>query len=303
MSFFSSLNPFKTPQAKAREPPPTIQLNTFDALISHGVLKPDTQDTYGFGVRKYKAPLSLTLNMFLYHISYQNIEKKVNYKVSTKAILSFLDWCHYNVYPKEQQYTRLSCGNHKKNIYYYFTLINGSENPVYESSLYFEHPAFAKTAVALANDASASKTKVFMGITSAKLRSEQKTLAEFAEKQDYVSPDDIGRETGALEESSSADVTYSADDDESSGGDTSIAAPKSVRKEIELKKSEPYVSSIPYDPYFKPPETPNPFQSNNNNNAHNATPSEAVVEIDQSIIDPELKEALNEDVTDRKSVV
>jgi len=235
-------------------------------------------DVYKFNNRRYKAPLSLTLNMFLYYVDQRGINDGVKYKVETKVVIDFIDYCHYNSMPENAQYTRVSLGASSNQSYYYMTLIDDEQNPVLTTSLKYEHTHFRKAAAAMVNLASKSKEKAMFTITADNLKSEQRQLRSYMEP--WLGK---GKPVAELQESSS-DVTFteSFDSSELSMEDTTIAAPKSVRAEIQKKQATE--NALPM------PESKRRELLDNNNAANVST-----VQVDQTLMDEELIEALNED--------
>jgi len=235
-------------------------------------------DVYKFNNRRYKAPLSLTLNMFLYYVDQRGINDGVKYKVETKVVIDFIDYCHYNSMPENAQYTRVSLGASSNQSYYYMTLIDDEQNPVLTTSLKYEHTHFRKAAAAMVNLASKSKEKAMFSINADNLKSEQRQLRSYMEP--WLGK---GKPVAELQESSS-DVTFteSFDSSELSMEDTTIAAPKSVRAEIQKKQATE--NALPM------PESKRRELLDNNNAANVST-----VQVDQTLMDEELIEALNED--------
>jgi len=264
---------------EANEPVPTSVVKIKNATDLRKFLKSTGKiDVYKFNNRRYKAPLSLTLNMFLYYVDQRGINDDVKYKVETKVVIDFIDYCHYNSMPENAQYTRVSLGASSNQSYYYMTLIDDDENPVLTAALKYEHTHFRKAAAAMLKLASKSKEKAMFTINADNLKSEQRKLRYYMEP--WLGK---GKPVAELQESSS-DVTFteSFDSSELSMEDTTIAAPKSVRAEIQKKQA--IENALPM------PESKRRELLDNNNAANVST-----VQVDQTLMDEELIEALNED--------
>jgi hypothetical protein len=274
---------FNVPSVReANEPVPTSVVKIRNMTDLRKFLKATGKvDIYRFNNRRYKTPLSLTLNMFLYYVDYRGLMDNTKYKVETKVVVDFIDYCHYNSFPEDAQYTRVALGGTSNSSYYYMTLIDGGENPVLTASLKFEHTHFRKAAAAMFRTATKSKEKAMFTINTDNLKSEQRQLRSYMEP--WLGK---GKPVAELQESSS-DVTFteSFDSSELSMEDTTIAAPKSIRAEIQ--KQQAIENALPM-PESKRREL---LANVNNDNAHNVS----TVQVDQTLMDEELIEALNED--------
>jgi hypothetical protein len=255
-------------------------------------LKKISNPMYQFNKRGYEAPPSLTLNYFLWYITYTGLMHNKKYKIAAKPLSQILDFAHFNSKPEDAMYTRIRLGASEQGFEYYFTLIdNHNDNAVLTCGLKFEHADFRKTAANLTMDCSASKEKFYMAINGNKLKAEQAKMREYM--YSYLAPPS----SEAIEEMrvSDSDVTFteSFSSGEVTPGDTSIAAPKSERVRIEkreeIENALPMPKSVREQVFKVVPDTP---AVANNNNASNVG---GVVQLNQTLMDPELIEELNED--------
>lgn len=286
---------------KEKKKPPEVLLNTFDA-IAEKLLKKTDNDFYGFNNRKHKCTIPLALNYFLYYVSQRGFQDNINYRVNVKALLDFIDFCFFNSKPADQSFTRISCGANKGKYTYYFTLIDNGENELLTTGTLFVHTGYKKAIHNLVELCKRpAKEKEYIKATIDALREDQAKMQKWYEKRGLLGNEE---EAKAADEDAS-DVTFTESFSGEDSEDTAIPAPKSVRKqimEISTPAPKPYEQTEqeklalewaienPYsmnNPYI----SVTPIQKNNDN-AQNIT-AEPVVNIDQSIIDPELKEALN----------
>ena len=132
-----------TPKKPTQQNPVKILKSLKD--VRDTLLKADNDKKYGLNSRQFKCPVAIALNFFLYYITQRSLEDKVQYKVTTMALLEFIDYCHFNSRPEDWQYTRIACGASHNGAYYYYTLVSADEsNPVLTAGLEFEHTAFNK---------------------------------------------------------------------------------------------------------------------------------------------------------------
>ena len=177
---------------------------------------------------------------------------------------------------------------------YYYTLIDGVTNPVLTASLEFVHTAYRKTIFNLVYVARPAKENEFRLATEQKLKIDQVKMREYCEKVGFLGEKEDTRE---LNESASSDMTFTESISGPDSQDTTIAAPKTVRKQIEEERKV-----IEYTPTVvaKPVETapipvvivPAVEPITNNNNLHNV---EREVNINTTLMDSTLIEALNEE--------
>lgn len=295
--------------AKKKVASPDLKLNTWRS-VQEKLLKRTDNDNYGFKNRKFKVPLPLAINFFLFYVTYQGLQDKVNYQVSVKALLQFIDFCYFNSKNPSQPEairTRISCGASSGNYQYYYTIIDGDNNDVLTASVSYAHTGYKNTVASLVKACNRpQKTSEYMECTLASLDREQQNLRNWYKSQNFLGDKGLAL---ALKEDSSLDITftesYSGDDSD----DTAIPAPKSVREEIKAKANvvatytptpqerqsglEIFKDVQPIPVSIVP--TVEPIQ--NNNNAHNASPVEIVTNIDTTLLDEELKAALNEEPT------
>lgn len=276
------------PQKKTEE---VVVLNNIDAV--RGILRKNNTNVYKFSNRKMVSPPSLTLNYFLWYITYLGLMVQKKYKISAKPLTDLLDYTHFNSTPPDAQYTRISIGASHKGYDYYITLIDPeNDNCVLTAGLTVEHADFRKTAANLSRECSKRKESIFMSINVRNLQYEQHKMKEI------ISPAILAPTRSEplreLKESDS-DITFteSFSSGEVTPGDTTIAAPKSERARIEkreeIENALPMPKSVRQEVLKVVEETPAVV---NNDNAHNAS---GVVQLDQTLMDPELIEQLNED--------
>jgi hypothetical protein len=183
----------------------------------------------------------------------------------------------------------MSCGASSGGYDYYITLVGDEHTFILSAAFTYEHTGFHKTAAQLWTQCSSRKESVFREVNARQLRVQQTALKPYV--KEMMDNEDAKQMD---EESSSLDVTYSEEGTDSY--DTSIAMPKSVQIQKGLLQLTPSVNQVmnPEPPAVVPaPIVVNPIQ--NNDNAHNVSEPIIVVNIDQTLMDEELIEALNED--------
>ena len=127
------VNNTRAPVAK-----PIVKIGTFKALCEK-LLKKTDNNNYGFNSRNLIVPPSLSLNIFLFFIAHKSLQDDVQYKVSIKAMLEFIDYCHFNAKPSEMMATRVACGASVGNYQYYYTVIDEHDSPILSAAAEFEH--------------------------------------------------------------------------------------------------------------------------------------------------------------------
>lgn len=253
--------------------PPVVLLKT-RADLNTILKKMGTTDIYKFGARGFLASPSLALNLLLYYISARSQQDQKKYKLATKVIIDVITFCHFNKTPSDQQYTRLAIGSHIQGYYYYITLINDVDSPILTLGMTMEHYDFRKTASQCFRDCTKRNEDAMMNINSRTLEAAQKRLLPAVEQ--YMGDGEYVKQL--LEVSSYDDISFSEE------VDVTVAAPASV-----INKRKTTETPLPL-PQSKRDEV----SVRNNTNNDNALNASDVVNIDETLMDPELKEALNE---------
>ena len=275
----------------AKEKPKVFIRNT-DNLREFLNADKKNSSIYRFNNRRFLANPNLVLNFFLYYCDKRSKEDKVRYKVDVKVIIEFIDFCHFNSMPADAQNTRIALGASLNDKYAYITLVDEDQNAVLSTGLKYEHPSFKTTAANMFRACSQKKERTIQTLNSDALKTAQREMKRIMEP--YIGS---GKPIEELEESAS-DVTYteSYDSSDVTPGDTSIAAPLSIRKEIEKREEKESALAMPLSERKKilePVTIITPVIANNDN----AVNASDVVNIDQTLMDDELIEQLNNNET------
>ena len=229
----------------------------------------------------------------MFYVSQRCIQDKIRYKIKTKVLIEFIDYCHFNAAPVNARFTRIACGSTIDKFYYYYTIIDDNENAVLTAAAEVEHTAFKKTAFEMVKECTVRKEPAYMSMTSDTLMQNQKMIHQYW--KDYVT-DDTNLADSTSSFSYLSDITYSEEND--SGQDTTIAAPKSQRERIIAERLKEHHSPVKEKPVSKLPEVtptvsapvvPTPVV------VVPVVEPEKIVTIDASLIDPELKDIIDQD--------
>ena len=278
----------------------TVLINTWDGLKDKLLLSmTDREAAQLFGARGSRnnlVPLPMALNFFLYYVTARSLLDEVNYKVKTKVLLKFIDYCHYNLPDRKMGYghwgTAIKCGTDEKGRAYYFSLLIPPDNTPFSMGAAFMHTSFLKTRSELLECAPSTKQTIFRLLGPVPLEKRQKEFVERIEHERaaFLLHSESPKNSWVQEESSSLEVTFS---------DDSVASDDSSANSFVGPKSQ------------RPIVPPNPTSTNNNNNFQEVSfddeadlsdylpPAEISTlnntNLDESALHPNLVENLNND--------